>query len=55
MDDLGVLDEQAGSCEALLQLRGEQIADACAGDGNAKQKEAQEHGQLVRVAQSPQV
>jgi hypothetical protein len=55
MDDGGVLDEQASSREALLQLRGEQIGDACAGDGNAEQEEAQEHGQLIRVAQSPQV
>ena len=55
MDDLSVLDEKPGSREARLQLRADEIVESRACHGDAEQEEPQQHGQLVRIAQPPQV
>ena len=55
MDDLSVVDEKPGSREARPQLRADEIVESRARDGDAEQEEPQQHGQLVRIAEPPQV
>ena len=55
VDDVGVLDEKPGSGEARLQLRAPTSSSTRARDGNAEQEEPEQHGELVRVAEPPQV
>ena len=55
VDDLCVLHEQPSSREARPQLRADELVEARARDGNAEHEQSEEHGQLVRVAEPPQV
>ena len=55
VDDIVLVHEQPGACETRSKLRADELVDACPRDGNAEQKEPEQHGELVAVAQPPQV
>ncbi len=55
VDDIVLVHEQPGARETRSKLRTDQLVDACPRHGNAEQKEPEQHGQLVAVAEPPQV
>ena len=55
VDVVPVVDEKPGTLEALPQLVADVLLDAPTGDGDAEQEEAEQHGELVRVAETSQV
>jgi hypothetical protein len=55
VDDIVLVEEQSGARETRSKLRTDEFVDACPRDGNSEQKEPEQHGQLVTLAEPPQV
>jgi hypothetical protein len=55
VEDVTRMNEEASGLEALTKLAADVRLDARTVDGNTEQEESEQHGELVAVAEPPEV